>query len=164
MIILLMGVAGSGKTKIGKMLGDRLGWRFYDGDDYHPENNIRKMSSGIPLTDEDRTPWLLRLNAIMRETTRAGENIIVGSSALKQSYRDILGKGVDDLRIVYLKGSFDLLFARMQKRRGHYMKPEMLQSQFDALEEPQDALTIDVTAASDAVVSQIMKAFSLNLQ
>lgn len=156
MIIIVMGVSGCGKTTVGQQLADRLGWPFFDGDAFHPPANIDKMSRGIPLTDDDRWGWLAAIADRMRELIAQDRSAVFACSALKQKYRDQLS--IDPaVRFVYLKGSYDLIWSRMQQRAGHYMKPNMLASQFEALEEPRDALTLDVAAPVGALVDQIVR-------
>ncbi len=142
--IILMGVTGSGKTTLGKMLAERLGWEFHEGDDYHSPGNIRKMSAGIPLTDADRTGWLEALAAVIRKSLEMDQPGVLACSALKQRYRDKLNIDPQKVRFVYLKGAPQQIHERVQNRAGHYMKVNMVASQFDALEEPVDALTIDI--------------------
>ena len=139
-----MGVSGSGKTTIGNALSSQLDWSFYDGDDYHPDENIEKMSRGIPLSDEDRLTWLEILSNLLAEKYLAGENLVLACSALKQVYRQKLRSKNRNLIFIYLKGDFELIWQRMRTRQEHYMKPEMLRSQFDILEPPQDALSLDI--------------------
>lgn len=153
---LVMGVAGSGKSSLGKALANRLGWEFYDADDFHPPENISKMSSGIPLNDDDRAPWLASLHDLIGSSLRAQRPGVLACSALKERYRQTLLAGNPGVQIVYLKGDYDLLWARMLKRPGHYMKAQMLQSQFDALEEPQDALILDIALPVDELVEQVV--------
>jgi gluconokinase len=161
MIVLLMGVSGSGKTTIGNLLADTLRWRFYDGDDFHPAANVQKMSSGIPLDDDDRQPWLNALNTLMRECNERNESAVVACSALKNSYREILAKEINDLHFVYLKGDYELIVQRLHSRKGHFMKPGMLRSQFDALEEPGTGVMIEIDAPPHDVVSMIRKALGV---
>ena len=142
---IVMGVAGSGKTTVGKALADRLGWDFFDADDFHPAENIAKMAAGIPLNDSDRTPWLTALSDQLFATLKAGRHPVLACSALKESYRKQLVEGKNGVEIIYLKGSYDLLWARLSTRQGHFMKPEMLKSQFATLEEPKNALILDVS-------------------
>lgn len=151
MIVVIMGVAGCGKTTVGRMLAARQGWEFIDADDHHPPANIDKMSHGIPLQDEDRWPWLDRLNALLRAAHARGDCCVLACSALKQRYRERLARGMAEVRWIHLTGSFDLLLARLQQRQGHYMKAGMLRSQFEALEAPEDALTLDITPAPEAL-------------
>jgi len=153
--IILMGVSGCGKTSVGEALSAKLGWPFYDGDDFHPQANIDKMALGIPLNDDDRQPWLERLHALIAEQLDAGRSLIVASSALKESYRQTLQGGRDAVLFVHLVGDFDLIYARMRGRSDHYMKAEMLQSQFDTLEKPQDALSVPIDQPVSAIVEAI---------
>lgn len=160
--ILLMGVSGCGKTTIGWRLAEITGWPFFDGDDFHPEENVRKMASGTPLTDPDRLPWLQNLHQLIADSLTSGQSLIVACSALKESYRDILAAGIEDqVSLVYLKGDFDLIYQRLKDRSGHYMKPGMLESQFQVLEEPQDALVIDISTPIDNVVRELGTALNL---
>ncbi len=152
-----MGVAGCGKTTVGLRLAERLGWDFLDADDFHPPANIAKMKAGIPLDDADRDPWLVALNERLQSTLRAGRHPVLACSALKESYRAALRRGIDGLQFVYLKGSYELIWSRISKRKGHYMKAEMLRSQFEALEEPSDALVVDVRLGVDEIVETILK-------
>lgn len=155
MIVVLMGVSGSGKTTVGQALASRLGWKLLDADDYHPPANIEKMSRGVPLEDADRWPWLDRLNGMMREADARGESALLACSALKARYRERLGAGLGDVRWVYLKGEFDLIEARLLARKGHYMKAGLLQSQFAALEEPGDALVVDIAEAPAQIAARL---------
>jgi carbohydrate kinase (thermoresistant glucokinase family) len=161
MILVLMGVSGSGKTTIGERLGQRLGWPYLDADDYHPPANVDKMRAGTPLTDADRWPWLARMNALLHERTARGDNAILGCSALKQAYRERLAEGLPDVRWVHLKGSFDLIRSRLEARRHRYMPASLLESQFATLEEPGDALTVDVGATPDEVVQAVVRCCGL---
>lgn len=154
MVIVLMGVAGSGKTTVGKLLAHQLRWEFADGDDYHPAANIEKMRNGIPLTDADRAPWLVRLRSLIDDWSRTGMNGVLACSALRAAYRDRFSGG-GDVRFVYLKGSAKLLAERLQARHDHYMKTGMLESQLAALEEPEHALVVDVNTTPDAIVREI---------
>ena len=155
MVVLLMGVAGSGKTTIGLKLSAALGWSFRDADDFHPPENVAKMSSGVPLTDRDREPWLAAIRAHIEAALAHGESAIVTCSALKQKYRAIAIPDAQRVKLVHLTGDFDLILARMNARQGHFMKPEMLQSQFAALEPPTDALTIHVAKSPDEIVAEL---------
>lgn len=141
MIVLVMGVSGSGKNAIGEPLAKRLGWKFIDGDDYHPPENVKKMAAGIALQDADRWPWLDRLNAILRKE----KDVVVACSALKEAYRRRLLAGVADHAIVHLRGSFELIRGRVEARKHRYMPASLLQSQFDTLEPPREAIDIDVS-------------------
>jgi gluconokinase len=152
MIVVVMGVSGVGKTTIGEALAGKLGWPFLDADDYHPSANVAKMAAGTPLTDEDRWPWLDKLNSILR-----GErNAVVACSALKESYRQRLTHGLPDYRIVYLYGTLELIASRLAARRHRYMPASLLESQFATLEPPAQAIAIDVAAPPSACVAAIL--------
>lgn len=157
-IIVVMGVSGCGKTTVGQTLAHRLACPFYDGDDFHPPENVAKMAQGIPLTDMDRDPWLVRLQSLLHEHLARGEGAVLACSALKRRYRERLREGNDGLQFVYLQGDFALIGERMQTRPHHYMKADMLQSQFDALEPPgpDEAITVNITMSPDAMVENIM--------
>lgn len=155
MICLIMGVSGSGKSTIGLRLSQRLGWRFYDGDDFHPPNNLLKMSRGIPLNDQDRQPWLQSLQQLIDTIVEDNSNGVIACSALKESYRNLLTQH-QQVFWVYLQGSYEQIWERMQQRQGHFMQPEMLRSQFDILEEPKNALIVSVTDNPEGIVTQIM--------
>ncbi len=157
MIIILMGVSGVGKTTIGRALAQELQWRFAEGDDFHSAINIAKMHAGIPLTDEDRAPWLQSLRRAITEWLAAGDNVVLACSALKASYREILQVN-PQVKFVYLRGSFDLIAQRLASRHGHYMNPDLLGSQFETLEEPKDAVTIDVGPPVPQIVKEIRAA------
>ncbi|MEW8624037.1 MAG: gluconokinase, GntK/IdnK-type [Candidatus Thiodiazotropha endolucinida] len=161
MIIILMGVSGSGKTTIGKHLAQRLEWRFIEGDDYHPVKNREKMSAGIPLDDEDRQPWLDALEKEITQTIESGDDAILASSALKDRYREQLRVDPEQVRLVYLCGSYELILERLKQRIGHFMKPEMLRSQFDDLERPANTLVIDIHQAPETIVDQIIDRLTL---
>jgi gluconokinase len=158
---IVMGVSGSGKSSVGKLLADSLGWDFYDADDFHPPENVAKMASGIPLDDSDRTPWLTALHDLISSSLKADRPGVLACSALKERYRQRLTDGNDGVQIVYLKGSYDLIWSRMETRTDHYMKPHMLKSQFDALEEPANALTVDISASVDEIVREIISSMSI---
>jgi len=161
MIVLFMGVAGSGKTTVGRRLAVELGWNFRDADEFHPPANIAKMADGTPLTDEDRAPWLAAIRAYIVECLARGENAVVTCSALKESYRQIVVVDPAQVKLVYLRGDFDLLHRRLAQRRGHFMREDMLQSQFAALEPPRDALVLDVAAPAEKLVADIRAALGL---
>jgi len=154
-----MGVSGSGKTTLGKALAQKLGWDFFDADDFHPPANIVKMAAGVPLSDSDRAPWLAALHEQLLSTLKSGRHPVLACSALKDKYRAQLLEGMDGIAIIYLKGSYDLIFSRMSIREGHYMKPEMLKSQFDALEEPKDAVVLDVEMSLEEMIDTIIGRF-----
>ena len=153
MIVLVMGVSGSGKNTVGEPLAQRLGWKFIDGDDYHPPENVKKMAAGIALQDEDRWPWLDRLNAILRQEKDA----VVACSALKEAYRRRLLAGLFPYTIVHLRGSFELIRSRVEQRKHRYMPASLLQSQFDTLETPENAIAVDVSRDVEANVIAIVE-------
>ena len=161
MVIVLMGVAGSGKTTVGLALAAQLSWTFRDADDFHPRANVEKMSHGIPLTDRDREPWLAAIRAYIDETLARGDRAVVTCSALKERYRQIIVPDPARVKLVYLAGDFALLAERLRQRHGHFMKVEMLTSQFSDLEVPHDALTVDIAPPLDVIVSEIRKALSV---
>jgi carbohydrate kinase (thermoresistant glucokinase family) len=150
-----MGVTGSGKTTVGGLLARRLGVPFHDADDFHPEANVKKMASGTPLTDEDRLPWLLRLAAEMPAWERAG-GAVLACSALRQSYREILEGGGRDVRFIYLRAPQSLIAERVHGRRGHFMLETLVASQFATLEEPREALAVDVDRSPEEIVEAIL--------
>ena len=157
MIAILMGVSGAGKTTIGQILSRQLGWPLLDADEFHSAGSIEKMRSGIPLDDADRWPWLDRMNTTIRQKEGRGESVLLACSALKQVYRDRLSKGTTEIRWIYLKGRFDLIRDRLEARKGHYMKAGLLESQFAALEEPVDALSVEIDDAPNAIADSILR-------
>lgn len=156
-IVIVMGVSGSGKTTAGKALAARLGWDFYEGDDFHPAANVEKMASGQPLTDADRAPWLKRLGELVQWLLDADESAVLSCSALKRKYRAQLLVDNDRVRLVYLAGSYELILERMANRVGHFMKEGLLKSQFEDLEVPLDAATIDIDQPPADVVEAIAR-------
>lgn len=160
MVIVLMGVTGSGKTTIGKQLAATLGWTYYDADDFHSPASIEKMRRGNPLNDADRLPWLEALRELIRKSLEQDEHAVLASSALKQSYRDYLL--IDDrVKLVYLKGEHALIQTRLNKRQGHYMDPNLLDSQFDILEEPGRDTQVDIASNPDEIVRTIKERLNL---
>lgn len=166
-VLVVMGVSGSGKTTVAKLLAERLGWTFEDGDWFHPKANVAKMSSGTPLDDADRWPWLYAIADWIAATRTAGRHGIVACSALKREYRAVLlGAHGDAVRIVYLDGSKKLIGARLAKRSGHYMPEALLDSQFDALEQPGDderPITVAIDGSPDDTVDRIVEALDADL-
>lgn len=156
MIVVLMGVSGAGKTTVGKALAERLGARFIEGDDYHPPANVAKMASGVALEDEDRWPWLARLNDVLKTEKRA----VLACSALKDVYRKRLLEGVADARLVHLHGDKALIAGRLRERRHRYMPASLLESQFAILEAPQGAIVVDVARDAQSCVETIARALA----
>jgi carbohydrate kinase (thermoresistant glucokinase family) len=159
--IVVMGVAGCGKSTIASLLAARLGWRFIEADAFHSASNVAKMSAGTPLTDEDRWPWLAAIAAHIADARATGRPCVVACSALRRIYRDRLSGRMRDVRFVYLRGSFETIAARLATRSGHYMPPSLLQSQFATLEEPtaeENALTLLAERPVEALVEDIIQA------
>ncbi len=161
MIIIVMGVSGSGKTTIGRLLAKKLGWSFYEGDELHPPSNIEKMKHGIPLTDEDREPWLDKIQNLIEQLTLQHKQAVITCSALKESYRKKIKGNNQDVRFVYLKGDAALIASRMRRRHGHFMPPDLLASQFATLEEPKDAVSVDISPPPEKIVENIEKLIAL---
>lgn len=157
-VFIVMGVSGCGKSTIGKLLANEFGIPFFDGDDYHPEANVKKMAAGNPLNDEDRYGWLERLNDLSKENIEKGA--VIACSALKQSYRTILSKGIENrVEFVFLKGTFDEVSQRLAQRKNHFMPPGLLLSQFNTLEEPANAILASITQSPSEIVSIIMTSY-----
>lgn len=157
--LVVMGVSGSGKTTIADKLAERLGWKCEDGDKYHPKSNVEKMSAGHPLTDEDRWPWLQAIADKIDQVCDAGEHAVIACSALKRTYRDVLVHGRNDVRIVYLDGTQKLIASRLAARKGHFMPPGLLDSQFKTLEPPgadENPVAVSIDASVDAIVDDIV--------
>ena len=158
MIVIVMGVSGSGKTTIGRLLANDLGWDFYDADNFHPAQNIAKMSRGLALSDGDRQPWLKSLRVLILDCLKSGKQAVIACSALKETYRIALRVN-DNVQFVYLKGSFEQIKARLTDRQNHFMSGDLLADQFATLEEPLDAVPIDISIPPD----QISKAIRIAL-
>ena len=157
--LVVMGVSGSGKSTIADKLAERIGWTYEDGDKFHPASNVAKMKAGHPLTDEDRWPWLRAIAAEIDRAGAAGEHVVIACSALKRVYRDILVHGRSDVRIVFLDGTQQLIADRLAKRKGHFMPPDLLPSQFRTLEPPTDdenPVTVSIDAPVEAIVDDIV--------
>jgi len=160
MVIILMGVTGSGKTTAGRKLAESLGWKYFDADDFHSAANVAKMKNGVPLNDEDRKPWLESLQRLIQERLANDQPAVLACSALKESYRDVLI--IDErVKLVYLKGDYDLIKARLSARSNHYMNPALLESQFQTLEEPIGALCIDIQSSPGEIVAIIRTQFEV---
>ncbi|XP_052013312.1 probable gluconokinase isoform X2 [Apodemus sylvaticus] len=172
-VLLVMGVSGSGKSTVGALLASKLGWKFYDADDYHSEDNRIKMGKGVPLSDQDRIPWLCSLHDILLRDAALGQPVVLACSALKKMYRDILIRGGSDdsakeavlaggkLLVVHLCGAFDLIYGRLLQRKGHFMPPELLQSQFSILEPPtapENFIQISVDQGLPEITAAVMEA------
>jgi gluconokinase len=163
--LIVMGVSGSGKSTIAETLAERIGWRCEDGDKFHPASNIAKMSAGHPLTDEDRWPWLQAIADEIDRLCKAGERAVIACSALKRAYRDVLVHGRNDVRIVYLEGTQQLIADRLAKRKGHFMPAGLLESQFATLEPPsreEHPLTASIDATVDAIVDDIVRQLGIS--
>ena len=160
MVVVLMGVAGSGKTTIGRQLAEELGWKFADADDFHPPANVAKMSAGIPLDDNDRAPWLAAIRLFIDQRLQRGESAVVTCSALRERHRAVLLGGTENVKLVYLRGSRDLLWSRISSRQGHFMKASMLDSQLATLEEPASALVVDIGPSPAEIVAQVRSALA----
>lgn len=156
MVIVVMGVSGSGKSTVGRLLAGRLGWVFRDGDEFHPEANVAKMRSGVPLNDDDRRPWLLAIQAFMRGEEAAGRSAVIACSALKQAYRDLLLRGEPWVRFVHLSGPRPVIEERMRSRAGHFMPVALLESQLATLEAPGDAWLEDLRSTPEEIVDRVM--------
>ena len=159
MVLVIMGVVGSGKTTVGGLLAHKLGWQFADADGFHPAESIRKMSQGIPLTDDDRAPWLGAMRSAIQQWGNEGKDVVLACSALKHSYREELRAG--DVRFVYLQGGARLIAQRLHARRGHFATNSILESQFADLEEPKDALAVSIDQTPEAIVNEIFSKLKL---
>jgi gluconokinase len=160
-VVIIMGATGAGKTTIGTMLAAELNWQFADADAFHPPANIEKMSKGIPLNDADRAPWLAAMRKAILEWIAAGNNVVLACSALKRAYREEL-RASPEVKIVYLKGNYELLAERIRHRHGHFAGEGILAGQFADLEEPEDAITVDAAKSPEEIVAEIRKHLALS--
>ncbi|MGK7371251.1 MAG: gluconokinase [Candidatus Halalkalibacterium sp. M3_1C_030] len=160
MIYIVMGVSSSGKSVVGRKLAEKLDFAFYDADDFHPVENVRKMESGQPLNDEDRLPWLQKIRRNMLQWEQTG-GAVLACSALKKAYRKILSPTDIPIRFIYLKGSKELIAERMSKRSDHFMPESLLESQFEALEEPQNAIKVEIDKTPDEIVEEITEKLNI---
>ena len=160
MIVILMGVTGTGKTTVGQLLAGQLHWRFEDADSYHSVANVEKMRSGSPLTDADRDPWLASLHGAIAQWLTAGDNVVLACSALKTAYRERLLES-PEVKLVYLKADKKLVAQRLAERQHHYMNPALVDSQFATLEEPREAVTVDAALPTETVVEDIRRALAM---
>ncbi|HEY1190795.1 MAG TPA: gluconokinase [Gemmata sp.] len=162
MIVVLMGVSGSGKSAVGKVLAEQLGWTFVEGDDFHPAANVEKMRGGAPLTDADRRPWLAALRARIDAACARNENVVLACSALKHAYQDYLERNEpEQVHYVYLHGSEELIRQRLAGRKGHFMNPNLLHSQFEALEPPGHAVRVEITEPVEVIAANIRNQLGL---
>ena len=164
-VMVVMGVSGSGKTTVAAELARRLGWRFAEGDTFHPQANVAKMRAGIALADEDRWPWLDAIAAWIRDTRERGDHCVVACSALRRAYRKRLAAGRDDVCFVYLQGGYDLVASRLARREGHYMPLSLLRSQYEALEEPQteeNPIVVPIERPPEELTVRIIEALRLS--
>jgi gluconokinase len=160
MIVIVMGVVGAGKTTVGKLLASQLGWKFADADDFHPQSNVEKIRQGIALTDQDREPWLDRLREAIVRWIAEGKSVVLACSALKRAYREKLVPG-PQVRLVYLKGSAALIADRLRSRHGHFAGESILTSQLADLEEPEKAITVDISDTPEKIVVEIKRALAM---
>ena len=161
MIILIMGVSGSGKSRIGQKLAEDINFEFKDADDFHPEKNVEKMRQNIPLNDSDRQPWLQRMQAEIDHWLEQNQNVVLACSALKEEYRKILWRDDQVMKLVYLKGSYQLIKERLKNRSNHFMKADLLQSQFETLEEPQGGIWVDISLPPPKILQKIRANLSI---
>ena len=161
MIIVMMGVSGSGKTRVGRLLAETLGWSFYDADDFHPPDNISRMTAGVALTEADREPWLVMLHALLLRVNDSRSGAVLACSALGERFRQRLSAGISQIHFVLLDADQALIAQRLQIRKGHFMPASLIESQFAALEEPADALIVDASQTPEAIVLKIREALHL---
>ncbi len=161
MIILMMGVSGSGKSIIGQKLAEEINFEFKDADEFHPAENVEKMRQNIPLNDSDRKPWLQQMQVEIDNWLEQNKNVVLACSALKEEYRKILWRDDHAMKLVYLKGSYQLIEERLKKRSDHFMKADLLQSQFETLEEPQGGIWVDIALPPPEILQKIRADLSI---
>lgn len=161
MFYVIMGVSGTGKSTVGKLLAERTGWDFYDADDFHSPANIDKLKRGIALSDRDRLPWLQKLQQLIAKQQKSDRPGILACSALKSQYRQILSEDNLAVTFIYLRGDYESVQTRIQQRQGHFMSPDLLHSQFALLEEPEEALIFDITETPEEIVAKILNSLSI---
>jgi gluconokinase len=159
LVLIVMGVVGSGKTTIGKLLAQKLGWQFADADNFHSPENVEKIRHGIALTDDDRAPWLQALREAITKWHSEHQNVVLACSALKRSYREELSVG--DVKFVYLKGNREVVLSRLRERHGHFATESILNAQFRDLEEPHEAITVSIEAVPEEIVTDIIAQLAL---
>jgi gluconokinase len=160
-VVMVAGIAGVGKTTVGRFLAADLGWNFCEGDDFHPPGNLKKMMAGVPLTDEDRWPWLEGLKTLVHTAVREEKSLVVACSLLKESYRRYLIDDLDPVRVVFLTADEHLVKERLGSRSPHYFPKELLQSQLEAWEEPKEGLTVDASQGLEEIIAEIKKKLRL---
>ena len=160
MIVIVMGVVGAGKTTVGRLLAEQLGWEFADADDFHPPSNVDKIRRGISLTDDDREPWLAQLRTAIQQWITENRNVVLACSALKRAYRNELEAG-PEVRFMYLKGTPELIADRLRSRQGHFAGEQILASQFAYLEEPETATTVEIVSTPEQIVTEIREKLGL---
>lgn len=165
MIIITMGVTGCGKTTVGQLLAEELGWEFYDADNFHPTENVEKMRRGQSLDDNDRVPWLESLNRVLRKSSNQKQSAVLACSALKKTYRDIISSDLNQICFVFLNGDYELINKRLATRTGHYMNPELLQSQYDTLETPgleENFICVNIGGSPQSIVDEVKSLMDLS--